>query len=235
MIRPAHIALLAGLLPLMAVHVAWLVNASTGELAFCIPYWEGCMSVSRAVRSGPGLHLFRALTLPACVLLAMSWWLAARWLQHHGEKGARAVAAMRNLGIAGAAFLVLYATWLGTEGQVYAWLRRYGIVFFFGLTALAHLIFADRLWRLRVLFTGAAKRRSVICFMLLVTLEWLVGLASAFKRLFIEDPDFLERTENGLEWFFALAMSLVFIALSNLFRVSRYRFLPSIDAQGGGG
>jgi hypothetical protein len=71
--------------------------------------------------------------------------------------------------------------------------------------------------------------------MLLVMFEWLVGLASAFKRLFIDDLVLLERVENILEWFFALAMSLVFIALAGLFRVSRYRIMTSIgskDAEG---
>ena len=41
-----------------------------------------------------------------------------------------------------ALFLVLYGTFLGTEGRGYQWMRRYGVVVYFGLTCIAMLCFA---------------------------------------------------------------------------------------------
>lgn len=70
-------ALLAGLLPIAAGHGAYLLNIySSSELAaefVCMPYWEGCVSISRAARSGPGLLPFRWVMLGTVPLLPLTW------------------------------------------------------------------------------------------------------------------------------------------------------------------
>ena len=40
-IRPAHIALLSGLLLILAAHLAWLLNLGSEDVALCLPYWDG--------------------------------------------------------------------------------------------------------------------------------------------------------------------------------------------------
>ena len=52
------------------------------------------------------------------------------------------------LGVLAGVFLVLYGTFLGTEGQAYRWMRRYGVIFYFGFTYLCMLIASGTLWRL---------------------------------------------------------------------------------------
>jgi hypothetical protein len=42
---------------------------------------------------------------------------------------------------------------------------------------------------------------------------------SSFKRLLFEDPLLIDRIENVIEWWYALAMSLAFVAIAWLFRV----------------
>jgi hypothetical protein len=227
-IRPAHIALIAGLLPIVAVHLAWIMNIGSDDLPLCLPYWDGCISVSQAARSGAGLHLFRALMLPNAVLMGATWVLAVRWLRHHGDNSRRSMTTIRNLGVTGSMFLILYATWLGTEGMWYGWLRRYGVVFFFGLTALAQLLMANRVWKHRDNFKDTGLPVAIRWFVLATALVWIVGLASAFKRLFIENPVLLDRVENALEWNFALLLSLTFVAMAALFRTSGYRIMTMI-------
>jgi hypothetical protein len=88
-VRPAAagsaFALLAGLLPMVAAHAAYLLNVHEGAgLAaefVCMPYLDGCVSISRAARSGSGLTLFRALMLPSALLLFLVE-LRADWLAH---------------------------------------------------------------------------------------------------------------------------------------------------------
>ena len=88
MTRPAFIALLAGVLPIVAAHLAYLMNVhAAGDLApefICMPYTEGCVSISRAARSGPGLPLFRAVMLPTAALMLISWELVREWLTRLG-------------------------------------------------------------------------------------------------------------------------------------------------------
>ena len=71
--RQIHLAvcLAAGLLPIVAVHFAYWLNLQHG-LEGCNPYWDGCLSVSRAVRSGPGLAWFKALSVPMAGLMAFN-------------------------------------------------------------------------------------------------------------------------------------------------------------------
>ena len=51
--RLPAIVLMAGAMPILAVHLAYGLNIKAG-LEGCNPYWEGCISVSRAASSGPG-------------------------------------------------------------------------------------------------------------------------------------------------------------------------------------
>ena len=55
----------------------------------------------------------------------------------------------------------------------------------------------------------------------MVALTWATGVASALKRNLSDDPLFLDRLENALEWNFALCLSLCFLALAPLIRGRR--------------
>lgn len=216
-------AFLAGLLPIAAAHGAFFLNVwAGGELAadfVCMPYLEGCVSVSRAARSGPGLLPFRWLMLASVPLLLLTWEYARRWLRDLRACSARRGRMMAALGVLGAVFLVLYVTALGNEDEWYRWQRRYGVILYFGGTALAQLLLVWILWPLRRVLLGGLLLRPVALLALLVSLQWALGVFSAFKRLLFADPVFIDRIENVIEWWYALAMSLAFIAIARLFRI----------------
>ena len=123
--------LLIALLFLVAAHAAYLLSIHAGHVPACVPYLEGCVSISRAARHGVGNHLFRLLVIPCAVLHALVWVLAHRWL-----RGGRR---MVVLGVGSAIALAVYATFLGTDGETYRFLRRYGVVVYFGFGYLAQL------------------------------------------------------------------------------------------------
>ena len=143
----------------VAAHLALWLSIRDGWIEACVPYVEGCTSISRAARRGLGNHVFRLMVLPCAALVGLHWWLAARWL----GRGAAVVAWM---GAAAAMALALYAAFLGTEGEAYRFLRRYGVVCFFGFGYLAQLVF---LARLRAGGQGGAP----VCAMLAVALLML--------------------------------------------------------------
>jgi hypothetical protein len=228
-LRPFWLALLCGVVPIAATHGALLLNLlSAGETLLetyrCVPYWDGCVSISRAVRGGPGLQLFRALMLPTAAALALMWICVAPWLaglRPGSETRARCIA---TSGVIGALFLVLYVSALGTEGPWYGWMRRYGVVMYFGLTALAQLLLVYALWPLHGQSNMRQLRRPLRILFALVCVEWLGGVASVAKRALLTDPALIDRVENVIEWWFALALSAAFVALSELMRRSNYRF-----------
>jgi len=230
-------ALLSGVLPIAAAHGAYLLNVySSSELAaefICMPYLDGCVSISRAARSGPGLTPFRWVMLASVPLLLLTWWSARRWLgslrlgasvgQHVGKGRAkdRRASAMAALGMIGAVFLVLYVTALGNEGEWYGWQRRYGVTLYFGGTALAQLLLVWILWPLRQTVQASRLMRPITLLTLLVSLQWVLGVFSAFKRLIFEDPVLIDQIENVIEWWYAMAMSLAFLVIARMFSDTR--------------
>jgi hypothetical protein len=215
------VTLLAGLLPIVAVHAAYLLNVYSGDALaaefLCMPYLDGCVSISRAARSGSGLKLFQALMLPAALLLFLSWGCVRQWLaglQACSTRQARTIAA---LGMVGALFLVAYVTALGNEDEWYRWQRRYGVILYFGGTALAQLLLVWVLWPARDRFAGGRIARPIATLTGLVSVQWALGVFSSIKRLIFDDPQLLDRIENVIEWWYALPMSLAFIVIAWMF------------------
>ena len=223
--RHVAIAFFAGLLPILAVFGAFLININApggiDPRFVCNPYLEGCVSISRAARSGPGLYLFRALMLPCVVVLLLCWHAVRSWLLARSACSPQRARIIFLLGAAGALFLVFYVTALGSEGEWYKWLRRYGVTIFFGGTALAQLLLVASLWPSRNVQVPGALKRPIRLLMALVSLQWVAGVLSVVKRLVLSDPDLIDRMENIIEWWFALPMALAFIAIAWLFARSR--------------
>jgi hypothetical protein len=216
--RAATIAFLAGLLPILAVYAAFVMNVYVGneleDRFICRPFLDGCVSISRAARSGPGLFWFRLLMLPCVVLLVLTWLGVRSWLQAVSPAHARLTRAIVILGVLGSSFLALYVVALGSEGDWYRWMRRYGVTVYFGGTALAQLLLVRVLWPQRQCLFHGALRRSIGLLTVLVSFQWSLGVLSVAKRMLISDPDLVDRIENIIEWWFALPMSAVFILMA---------------------
>ncbi len=163
--RAATIAFFAGLLPILAVYVAFLLNVHVGndleDRFICRPFLDGCVSISRAARSGPGLIWFRFLMLPAVVLLVLTWLSVSSWLHVVSPSHNRLARAIVLLGVLGSLFLALYVVALGSEGDWYRWMRRYGVTIYFGGTALAQLLLVRVLWPQRNQLLQGRFRRPV--------------------------------------------------------------------------
>jgi len=219
---PAHIfalplwplPLVAGLLPAVASLLALWLSVRAGLVPGCNPFLEGCTSISRAARHELPNHLFRALVLPAATLQAITWLLVARWLRAEGERGGALIAL---LGLVAGAAMVLYGSFLGTDGAAYRLLRQYGTVLYFGLTCLAMLLAGRAMERLAVrgaLPLGRLQRHALpTLFGLLVAL----GLLNALAGWWFVDP-LKDRIQNASEWWGSLMLTLVFVALADTWR-----------------
>jgi hypothetical protein len=193
--------LLIALLFLFAAHVAYLLSIQAGHVPACVPYLEGCVSISRAARHGVGNHLFRLLVMPCAVLHALVWLLAHGWLR--GGRG------MVVLGVVSAIALAVYATFLGTDGETYRFLRRYGVVVYFGFGYLAQLALMRRASR-----TDALPTR-VITWMSWIAAAMLgLGIANVVAGLVVADASAKDRWENVFEWWLGLLMVGWYVVLA---------------------
>lgn len=202
------LAALAALLPAVAALLALWLSVRAQLVPACNPFLEGCVSISRAARHDLPNHLFRALMLPAATLQGLVWLLLARWLATQSPSG-RAPRALAPLGIVAAIALVLYGSFLGTEGATYRALRQFGTAIYFGFTCICGLLAAGALLRLPM---PRALRPTLHAFgVLLVGLGVVNAIVAAFFDAATKD-----RIENATEWWGALLFVLGFAALAVL-------------------
>lgn len=215
------LALTAGLLPAVAALVAWALALQAGLVPACNPFLEGCVSISRAARHGLPNHVFRALVLPAATLQAVVWLLQAQALQAAGGAALqRSALALAVIGIVSGVSLVLYGSFLGTEGAAYRWLRRYGTVGYFGGTCVALLLLARALQRARAaqvpgLALPRAHERLLLALLGLIV---ALGLGNALVGAWADNDTLKDRVENATEWWGSLGLTLAFVTLASLWR-----------------
>jgi hypothetical protein len=214
--------LAAGLLPALAGLTALWLSIELGLVPSCNPFLDGCVSISRAARHDLPNHIYRALVLPAAVLQGLTWMLCAAWLKGMDTEARRLLRMLPWLGVLAGVFLILYGTFLGTEGRAYRWMRHYGVIFYFGFTYLCMLIASGALWRLARagLMTPPARLDWLLPGLCAITLA--MGLTQAFVSQFLDSEDLKNRLENILEWYAALAFTLFFLALAWLWRHTRF-------------
>lgn len=206
--------LIGGLLPAIAAVLALGLSFALDLIPLCNPFFDGCVSISRAARHDLPNHVFRALVLPAAVLQSLTWLLCAAWLKGLGADARGTLRLLPWLGILAGVFLVLYGTFLGTEGQAYRWMRRYGVIFYFGMTYLCMLITSGALWRLARSGTIVLPARLDRLLIILCALTLIIGLAQPFVPPLLGSEDIKNRLENILEWYIGLAFTLYFVALA---------------------
>ena len=221
-VRVEAIAWLAAIVPFVAANAAYLISASADLVPWCVPYLEGCASVSRAARTGIASPVFRGLMLPQAMILVLYWWLCAEWLRGFAPQRVVARRAILVLGVTSALFLILYATYLGVSGDFYQWMRRYGITLHFASTVLAQLLLTWVLVRDARLPEWIRHGKLGLCGAMLV-----LGLASIPLQHFMPGR---ESVTNALEWSYSVLMLAFFPLTGEAWRLSGFKLRLELDA-----
>lgn len=224
--------LAAALLPLVATLVAYGLSIRLGLAPACNPFVEGCVSISRAARHDLPNILFRALLLPAAVLQAACWWLSPAWLRTLGAATTRAQRALPWLGLVAGVSLVLYGSFLGTDGEGYRWLRRYGTTMYFGLTCIGMLIVADEMHR--HVRQDRLRRRITHALLWLCGMLPLLGLAHVLLPLALPGEVTKDALENATEWWGSAIFTVFFAGLAWAWRVTGFGLRLHGQAPGSG-
>ena len=218
--QPRTLVILLIVLPLLTINGVFLISAYEGSIPWCIPYLDGCTTISRAARSGNAIFLFRVTMIAYALLLIWFWIYVRHWLCTLHGSDSRIARVILWLGIAGALAMMVYVDFLGTEGAVNRFMRRHGILLFFTLTPLAQmLLYREHLRSRGALAAGAQAALNFQLFILLLLLA--IGIVSL-----VLDLAGLKtyQSENIVEWNFALLMNLYFIGLMPLWRDFRASF-----------
>jgi len=220
--QPRTVAIIVTLLPLLAVNGTYLFSASNDLVPWCVPYLEGCTSISRAGRYGDAIYLFRATMIPHAIFLIWFWFFAKKWLDLLEGRPTCSARVMFWLGVVGALFLILYVDFLGSTGDVYRFMRRYGVIFHFTFTPLAQMILLNQLYKLRSRKPEFKINPHILRYKLtLLLLILFIGIVS----LVLDYGDLkTDVSENIVEWNFALLTTLYFAGTAMMWRGFRSTF-----------
>jgi hypothetical protein len=203
--------LLTGFVPIIAAHVSYLIAIRAGILAACIPYIDGCTSVSATGRYPPSSLLFKGLMMPEAILMAAYWLFSVAWLralERAAGRSGNGGTMIGVIGVAGALFLIVYVTFLGTQGPVYDFMRRFGVYFYFLFTVIAQLILAGKVLSLSSSLRIPKVIRITKYQLALALVPFAIGVLNLVLKAVLDDATAEERI---IEWIFALLMHAYFL------------------------
>ncbi|MFK7964449.1 MAG: hypothetical protein AB8C46_10855 [Burkholderiaceae bacterium] len=224
--------LIAALMPVVAVHVSLALAISVEAIPACVPYLEGCASISATGRYAPASYVFKPAFMTQAVLLCLYWGLTVRWLRLLAARDGSAVPPFRAiawLGYISAISLMIYVTFLGTDEPFYQFMRRFGIYGYFLGMVLAQIATARatinmaRVLDLRVCRTVGWLQLGC------ALLPFALGVLNIVLKNVLPEAQ-ADRYENMIEWIVAAFMQ-VGLALSYWsWRASQLRLHTSVQS-----
>ena len=205
-----------GILAIFSGNLAYLVSLNEGFVDACLPHLEGCTSISKTGRHGLASILFTLTILPVMTLLSAYWLISYTSLKQNVLNKKLRSRIMVISGLIGSLFGILYAAFLGSEGDVYQLLRRFGIYFFFLGTYIAQILEVVQLLN----YPHIKESKSFQLMKVVVVLIGLIILISTPFYGFLEDDDWLE---NVLEWNITFLIFFYFILSGVLWRTTTLR------------
>lgn len=162
--------------------------------------------------------------------MAAYWLFSVAWLRSlcriagRNEKAGTSIAVF---GVAGAIFLIVYVTFLGTQGPVYDFMRRFGIYLYFLFTVIAQLILASKVLSLSSILRMPGVERITRYQMAIAIIPFALGILNLILKETMDDAD---AAENIIEWIFALLMHSYFLLTYFSWRATGFAGAFSVDA-----
>ena len=223
--QPRTLAILVVILPLLASNSAYLLSAFEGFVPWCMPYIDGCTTISQAGRSGNTIFLYRALVVTYSVSLIWFWLYSKSWLELLHGQTTNIARIILWLGLAGSIALLIYIDFLGATGEFHRFMRRIGAMLYFTLTPLAQILMLKQHYNILRKKPGVSIKPKVLQYQLIISLLMLIiGAISIF--LVVTNNMTYER-ENIVEWNFSLLVNLYFLGM--IFIWKDYRHVITIS------
>jgi len=205
--------LFIGLVPLIGVHTAYLIAVDYGYLQLCIPYLDGCTSISGTGRYPPASFLFKAVEMAMAVALPVFWYFSVKWLKALDPRWhSHAVWSIFVSGGVGALALIVYVTFLGTTEPFYEFMRRFGIYFYFLGTVLAQLFLAVSFRGICKGLRDRALSRMAMIMLVLCLMPFMLGILNLIQKSVLPGAT-ADALENSIEWIASLMMQAYFFVV----------------------
>lgn len=209
--QPRTLAILALILPLLASNGAYLLSAYEGSVPWCMPYIDGCTTISQAGRSGDTIFYYRALVFPYSVLLMLFWVYSKEWLELLHGHTIKAAQTILWLGVIGSIALLIYIDFLGTTGEINRLMRRIGAMLYFTLIPLAQSLLLYQHYKILREKPDVSINPTVLQYQfILIILMFMIAVASVCS---VVTGNNTSEIENIVEWNFSLLVNLYFAGM----------------------
>ena len=205
--------------------------ASYDHIPWCFPYIEGCVSISKASRAVPEVHIYRFAITASAVMMVMYWVLCGQWLrllqQQCTNTGEQAKPLPKYMvfvyvGVIASICLAINAALMGDSEGILRNVRRESVRVFFIGTVLAQCLFGYALFKFvkqnkLTGLTKLSKYKAIIC---LCQLTFALGFASL--EPLIEDKEKMINMVNMVEWNIVLLIIAFFILTGICWNKTRF-------------
>lgn len=218
------VPLWAALVPLITINVTYLIAADLEHVRSCIPYLQGCTSVSSTGRELPESLVFKAGFLPTALVLTFFWHFSASFLASVGQASAK-LHTLRVLGVITGIALTTYALTLGVNDGIFPELRRAGIVGFTLCTFLAEVLF----WMWYAPLRNDATRRIWLALIVLSLALPMLDVVSEIAK-WAGAPR--KPTNNTIAWNAFVVTSVYYAVVARLWWLHGFGYQLGIRSSG---
>ena len=138
------LALICFILPISTVIISYIASVQLNLVESCMPFFEGCTSISRAGRNFPVIIFFKPMMYLYAIFLFLYWYKFLEKLKNFEVKEKK----FYLFAFFSVIFLILYITFLG-EGKIYNFFRRVGIYIYIFLIVISQFLISKKLYLIR--------------------------------------------------------------------------------------
>ena len=200
------ISLIIFFVPIISVSISYLISAFFNYVPWCIPFTDGCTSISRVGRYGISFYIYKIFLIPTAILMIYFWFKV--YLDIYENISLLIVSLVACLA------LIIYLSFLGFDGSIYRFMREVGIFFFFILMPLTQIL---------VTSLASSEYFKTKFFILLILISYSILLFAYLRILTLDNSNY----ENIIEWNFAFLIFLFF----PVFEFSRKSSVWSVSYQ----
>lgn len=222
----SFVPLAAALLPLLAMHATYVISGLQGHVEWCVPYVEGCTSISRAAWRVPTVFVYRSLMVPTGVFLIFYWRFSKDWLVALRGGGGATITITQWVGGIGAACWVVFAISFGQYDRLYE--LQPVLLAFFVLTIIAQIMLTFQLRSVVRRRNITALRGVVMWKLIVVALLLTFGVANTLVAELVSRHRIYV---DAIEWNMVLLMSLFTLASWVGWRVTEFRANPTVRVE----
>jgi hypothetical protein len=167
--------------------------------------------------------------MPEAILMAVYWLFSVAWLRslsRTADRSGKVGTSIAVFGVTGALFLIVYVTFLGTQGPVYDFMRRFGVYLYFLFTVIAQLILVSKVLSVSSGLNIPGVVRITKYQLGVALIPFALGILNLVLKAVLEDAD---PAENIIEWIFALLMQSYFLLSYFSWRATGYDVSFSVE------